>query len=164
MYVCGYVDRLCKKVEFERSGNSVTSKEDEILNVHITEAQKQMEKDPKANAYYNNGQNRLYVCVCMYVCVCFWSHSLCRTHPFPTCPSVCPSHPYILCLSLMYVHIYPYIHTYIHTLSSIHCHHRCVTQCRIPRLRRRDPAVWATAACTTPCATWARRAPIGARN
>jgi hypothetical protein len=46
-------NRLCKKVEFERSGNTVTSKEDEILNVHITEAQKQMEKDPKVA---NHGQ------------------------------------------------------------------------------------------------------------
>lgn len=48
------VDRLCKKVEFERSGNSLTSKEDEVLNIHITEAQRQMEKDPKAAA--NHGQ------------------------------------------------------------------------------------------------------------
>ena len=58
MYVCMSVDRLCKKVEFERSGNSLTSKEDEILNIHITEAQRQMEKDPKAAA--NHGQALSY--------------------------------------------------------------------------------------------------------
>ena len=42
-------------MEFERTGNTLTSKEDEILNIHISEAQKQLDRDPKSANAMNHG-------------------------------------------------------------------------------------------------------------
>jgi len=50
-----HINSLCKKVEFERAGNSASTREDEILNIHAAEAQKLIDRDPKLANSMNHG-------------------------------------------------------------------------------------------------------------